>query len=99
MSRVDERIEAISYMSPRYYSQSDAQYAALERQERALTGAQGQTEKMLSLFARSKGLGQSLRALNKFLTAIMEGRIARGQEQFSQFLIDLVHSSSQSCPI
>jgi hypothetical protein len=90
LARIDERIESMSYSSPRYYSQSDAIYAALANAEGALEQILGQDVKLLSLHESSKELRLSKRGLDRFLTAIMEGRISQGQEAFSAFLMYLV---------
>jgi hypothetical protein len=90
LARIDERIESMSYSSPRYYSQSDAIYAALANAESALAQVLGQDVKLLSLHESSKELRLSKRGLDRFLTAIMEGRISQGQEAFSAFLMYLI---------
>lgn len=53
--------------------------------------AQAQTGALLSLFDVSKNLRLTMRGLNSFLTAVMEGSIGIGQDGVSDFLISLVH--------
>jgi hypothetical protein len=74
------------------YGQADFQYRLLEAREAALRQARRQTGIMYDLFDTAKNLRLTLRGLNSFCTDIMEGRQARGQESFSQFLIGLVHN-------
>ena len=71
---------------------SDRQQA-LARAEGALLAARGQTEKMLSLYERSRRYRASLRYLDAFLTAVMEGELAPGNEDFS-LLISRICSAS-----
>lgn len=59
-----------------------------------LVRAQKRTRVLLNIFETAKGLRRSLRGLDRFLTAVMEGAIALGQEQFSDFLISLVRGFS-----
>jgi hypothetical protein len=60
----------------------------------AIRGAQGQTAQLLQLYERSQRLRVTLRFFNRFLTALMEGHISPGQENFSAFLIDRVRDFS-----
>ena len=48
----------------------------------AIRLAQGQTANLLRLYERSQGLRLTLRFFDHFLTALMEGHIAPGQEAF-----------------
>lgn len=92
IKRIDAQIEGLPYdWGRRNY---DAVEGALEAAWRLQRGALEQSSKILTLFIRSRGLRQTERVLNHFLTAVMEGRVARGQKDYSQFLIDLVQSSS-----
>ena len=52
--------------------------------------AQGQNRKLLELFKSTQALRQLMRNLDSFLTAIMEGRITKGQEAYARFLRELL---------
>jgi hypothetical protein len=85
---VDERIESLETTDEYLMGQHlDARCAALVR-------AQAQTNVLLSLLDVSKNLRLTMRGLNSFLTAVMEGSIGLGQDGFSDFFISLVHDFS-----
>jgi Helicase HerA, central domain len=75
------------------YRDYSAQQSAWRGAEAAIERARGKTAKLLYLFERGKGLRLLIRALNRFLTAVMEGRIAPGQEAFAEFIIEHVRDS------
>jgi hypothetical protein len=53
-----------------------------------LQRAHGQDAKLLALFQSTQALRQVMRNLDDFLTAIMEGRIVKGQEAYARFLLE-----------
>jgi hypothetical protein len=95
--RVYERIaalkEKLGYDPVKYIN---VQYNALLVQQDALTGAIGQSEKLMSMHQGYTQLRLRLRSLNEFLTSLMEGRITPGNEEFSLFIASFVCASSFS---
>ena len=53
-------------------------------------GAAAQTAKLLQLFESTQVLRQVMRTLDSFLTGVMEGRIAKGQEAYARSLLEIV---------
>jgi hypothetical protein len=53
-------------------------------------GASAKTVKLLQLFESTQELRKVMRSLDSFLTAIMEGRIAKGQEAYVRSLLEIV---------
>ena len=68
---------------------------ALSGAEQAIWGARAQTARMVQLHERARSLRGSLREFDAFFTAVMEGRLAVGDDGFSQFLIDRVRMGTQ----
>src|SRR5207248_11136187 len=60
--------------------------------------AKEQSAKLLGLYNHFKQYRQEIRSIERFMTALMEGGIAPvpGQEQYAQFFIDLIGSSTSS---
>jgi hypothetical protein len=87
--RIAERIQGVDRAS----SDSNAMRGMLAGAQGAIVGARAQVKRMQILQKESKQLGLSLRELNRFFTAVMEGRARKGQEEFSQFLIARVHET------
>jgi hypothetical protein len=87
LSRVDERYEAIQASMARGRA-IPVSYAALQNTEQVLVQVQEHTERLIRLYENASGQRHSIRSLNTFLTAIMEGQIQPepGQELFSHFL-------------
>jgi hypothetical protein len=81
MDRVEAQMEALRY--------GGNPYPALQRVMSALLFARAQTAQLLSLQRSATELRSVTRGLNRFLTAIMEGSLAQGQEPFSDFLIGI----------
>jgi Helicase HerA, central domain len=71
----------------------DAVRGALARARVSVEGAHAKSGRLLSLFDRSNNIRLILRGFDKFLIAVMEGKIAPGQESFSDFVIERVHYS------
>jgi hypothetical protein len=71
-----------------YYK--DTIFGVLQRAASTVQQAQDHTLKLLQLHQSAQSLRQVLRALDRFLTAVMEGQIAQGQEPFARFLLDLL---------
>jgi hypothetical protein len=92
--RTDERKEGIYGR----YGDLSVRENALVRTERALIGVRGQTEELSRLHKRSEISRRAIRGFNKFFTAIMEGRVAEGQEEFSQVVKVWVSESSSPAP-
>ena len=92
LSRVDERYEALEASTMERGRNFTASYAALQHTEQLLVQTQAQTERLRRLHDSARHLRLSIRSLNTFLTAIMEGRIRPepGQELFSHFLLAFV---------
>jgi hypothetical protein len=67
--------------------------ASLSLAKDALIRAKDKRWTLLYLFEYADKLRLALRAMNKFFIAIMEGKIARGHESFSDFLIERLHDS------
>jgi hypothetical protein len=95
LSRVDERYEAIHASMARGRAIA-VSYAALQNTEQVLVQVREHTERLIRLHESARGLKLSLRSLNIFLTAIMEGQIqpVQGQELFSHFLSAFVRLSA-----
>jgi hypothetical protein len=55
----------------------------------AVQMARGQTEKLKELNEEAMAIRQSIRALNRSSTAVMEAQIRKGQEIFSDYLIEI----------
>jgi hypothetical protein len=91
ISRTEERREAF-YNSLARGRDVPVSFAELERTKQTLEEARRHTDTLLRLYDSARGLKLSIRSLNTFLTAIMEGRIQPepGQELFSQFLLAFV---------
>ena len=91
LSRVDERWEGI-YASMVRGRDIPVSHEALHHTEQLLGQVQEHTERLIRLHERASNLRLSLRSLNTFLTAIMEGRLLPepGQELFSHFLLAFV---------
>ncbi len=53
-----------------------------------------ETNILQGLHFRSQNLKQATRFFNHFLTAVMEGRVAPGQEEFADFLIEQIQNFS-----
>jgi hypothetical protein len=53
-----------------------------------LQAIQAQNAKLFQLFQSTEVLRMALRNLDSFLSAIMEGRIAKGQEAYARFLLE-----------
>ena len=70
----------------RFYAVKAVLESVVEMQQKA----QGQNRKLLELFHSTQALRQLMRNLDSFLTAIMEGRIAKGQEAYARFLRELL---------
>jgi hypothetical protein len=94
LSRVDERYEAIHAAMARGRA-IPVSYAALQNTEQVLVQVREHTERLIRLHESARDLRHSLRSLNTFLTAIMEGQIhpVPGQELFSHFLSAFVRLS------
>jgi hypothetical protein len=81
LDRVEGQMEALRY--------GGNPYAALQRVMSSLLFARAKTAHLFRLHQSAKELRSVIRGLNRFLSAIMEGNITHGQEQFSQFLIGI----------
>jgi hypothetical protein len=97
LDRIDAAYGAVSERAaraadPRGGSRGAAaiQYEALNRAYAALSTALGQSEELVKLNKSSNELRLTKRGLDRFLTAIMEGRIKEGQEAFGAFLFCLI---------
>ena len=91
LSRVDERYEAMHAAMARGRA-IPVSNEALHHTEQVLEQVQEQTERLIHLHEIARGLRLSIRSLNSFLTAIMEGKITPepGNELFSHFLLAFV---------
>ena len=76
------------------YRTEDQRARLLSHARNAVTLAQAQTENLMLLYGRHESIRLSLRFFNRFLTALMENRVAPGQEEFYAFLIDRVRDSA-----
>jgi hypothetical protein len=91
ISRTEQQREAF-YNSLARGREVPVSFAELERTKQTLEEARRHTDTLLRLHDSARGLKLSIRSLNTFLTAIMEGRIQpeAGQELFSHFLMAFV---------
>jgi hypothetical protein len=85
LSRIDERREGIHAAMARGRD-IPVSHKALDRTEQVLTGVSEKSDKLRDLHERFKYLRLSIRGLNGLLTAVMEGHIAPGHEDFSTSL-------------
>lgn len=71
---------------------------ALERAMSTRGLAKEQSAKLVALYDYFKHYRQAIHNTDRFLTALMEGRIkpVPGQEQYAQFFIDIIGSSARS---
>ena len=91
LSRVDERYESIEASAVRGRD-IPVSHEALHHTGEVLGQVQERTERLIRLHESARDLRLSLRSLNTFLTAIMEGRLVPepGHELFSHFLLAFV---------
>ena len=91
LSRVDERYESIEASMVRGRD-IPVSHEALHHTGEVLGQVQERTERLIRLHESARDLRLSLRSLNTFLTAIMEGRLVPepGHELFSHFLLAFV---------
>jgi hypothetical protein len=68
----------------------EASLTMLEAAREYQLGAAAQTDKILQLFESTQELRKVMRSLDSFLTATMEGRIAKGQEAYVRSLLEIV---------
>lgn len=87
MYRIDERLGEVS----RIERDNRTIRGALSSAGQAIEAAGKQTRKLISLSDEADNLRLSIRALNKFLTAIMENRIRTGRQDFADYLIRSVY--------
>jgi hypothetical protein len=92
MYALDERLESVETQD--YHAQA----AHLRQKGEALALAQAEGIRLLMLFERSDKLRLIIRALNKFVTAIMEGKMRRGTNGFGDFLVNLMREVSPAEP-
>ena len=87
LSRLEEHSAALirygTDAGPRY----ESQLAAMDRAERAIHDARLHTCNMIAIQRHRERLRQGIRGFNRFLVAIMEGKIVPGQEEYSDNLI------------
>jgi hypothetical protein len=91
ISRTEQQREAF-YNSLARGRDVPVSFSELEQTKQTLEEARRHTDTLLRLHESARDLKLSIRSLNTFLTAIMEGRIQPepGQELFSQFLLAFV---------
>jgi hypothetical protein len=96
-ARIEERLAILRgraphdrFVDPSVHHEIDE---ALLRQLEALKYARVQTEKLLELHLEALHNKEIIRGFNRFFTAIMEGRLTKGQEAFSSFLWEFVSQS------
>src|SRR5207248_2368852 len=56
----------------------------------AMAAAGAHSARLLTLYETSEPLRQVMRSLNHFLTGIMDGSIAKGQDAYARFLLEIV---------
>jgi hypothetical protein len=98
LSQVDERREgrAASMARGRDINVSNKALTqtehALERAMSARGLAKEQSAKLVALYNHFKHYRQAIQSIDKFMTALMEGRIkpVKGQDQFAKFFLDII---------
>ena len=90
LSRLEEHSAAMIRYGTEAVPRHDLQLAAMDRAERAIHDARLHTCNMIAIQRHRERLRQGIRGLNKFLVAIMEGKIVPGQEEYSDNLIACV---------
>jgi hypothetical protein len=56
----------------------------------AMAAARAHSARLLTLFESSEPLRQAMRSLDTFLTGVMEGSIAKGQEAYARCLLEII---------
>jgi len=86
-ARDDAQYERADYRS---LSQRSNIQSAIGRAEQLMKAAQERNNNLLTLFESTQELRQVMRSLDSFLTAIMEGSLAKGQEAYVRSLLEIV---------
>jgi hypothetical protein len=90
LSRIDERL--VGY--ERTLLSLVARENAVAQTAQSIAAVQQLTFELLFLHQQERGIKQAFRNLNSFFTALMEGRVKEGEEQFANFIVERVRQFS-----